>query len=502
MVLHPFLFAVAPILFLYAINIYEASIGDAWPPLVISLVLTALVFLVLRAILKNKREAGLLVSLTLILFFSFGRFVVVAAKIPFLKGAPIAWLIYAAVFVAGIYLIVRNREHLKNATVILNIIAIALVLMSIVTIVTSSVKSQPVLTRPKTQRPDPTIVGDKSKLPDIYYIVFDSFAGERSMKEYYDYDNSGLTGFLRSKGFYVPGDSRSNYAMTEMCLCSALNMTYIEPSSRDDGANSNDKRQVHKLMRENLVAKFLKEQGYRYSLVKNDWFAWQGKTLADVTPVNSGIRSTDFLTELIDTTMLRGHSKPVGPREMALSELSVIPTVASREKGPVFVLAYILPPHPPFVFDENGNMPAKLVDMTNEDMMKKAYLEQYKYITKRIKKLVKSLLSKPGKKPVIIIQSDHGARDFIEGTNDMDKSSTAKIDMSFSALNSYYFPLPEGGTAKLYETITPVNSFRELFNLYFKTAYKRLPDDSFANTADNPFRFVKMPMNNESTPGT
>ena len=43
-------------------------------------------------------------------------------------------------------------------------------------------------------------------------------------------------------------------------------------------------------------------------------------------------------------------------------------------------------------------------------------------------------------------------------------------------LNAYY--LPDGGNKALYPTITPVNTFRVIFNTYFGGNYELLPDVS------------------------
>jgi hypothetical protein len=44
-------------------------------------------------------------------------------------------------------------------------------------------------------------------------------------------------------------------------------------------------------------------------------------------------------------------------------------------------------------------------------------------------------------------------------------------------LNAYY--LPDADTSFLYDKISPVNSFRVLFNAYFNTGYEILPDRSY-----------------------
>jgi hypothetical protein len=49
--------------------------------------------------------------------------------------------------------------------------------------------------------------------------------------------------------------------------------------------------------------------------------------------------------------------------------------------------------------------------------------------------------------------------------------------------------LPNGGAASLYESITPVNSFRVVLNHYFETRYSMLPDRSYRASYQDPFRF-------------
>jgi hypothetical protein len=55
--------------------------------------------------------------------------------------------------------------------------------------------------------------------------------------------------------------------------------------------------------------------------------------------------------------------------------------------------------------------------------------------------------------------------------------------------NAYY--LPEGGQDLLYESITPVNSFRLIFNHYFDANFGLLNDYSyFSNYFKQPYKFI------------
>jgi hypothetical protein len=58
-------------------------------------------------------------------------------------------------------------------------------------------------------------------------------------------------------------------------------------------------------------------------------------------------------------------------------------------------------------------------------------------------------------------------------------------------LNAYL--LPGAGNVLLYPSITPVNSFRVIFNAYFDTGLPLLPDRVFAHQDDqHPYRLFEI----------
>ena len=73
LIIHPFLFAVFPILFLYSHNVEQLFFSDTLLPLAFMSVVTILLVLLLALILKNGRKAAIIVSVFLILFFMYGR---------------------------------------------------------------------------------------------------------------------------------------------------------------------------------------------------------------------------------------------------------------------------------------------------------------------------------------------------------------------------------------------------------------------------------------------
>jgi len=104
------------------------------------------------------------------------------------------------------------------------------------------------------------------------------------------------------------------------------------------------------------------------------------------------------------------------------------------------------------------------------------YLDQLLFITKKTTVLIAELLSKSEAPPIVILQSDTGPGEYV-GQADRKLTEERIRQERMKILNAYYFP--EKGYELLYESITPVNSFRIVSNLYFGTDYELLDDRSY-----------------------
>ena len=71
-VFHPFLFAIFPILFLFAYNIDEVPATDLLLPMLGVIISTVILLLSLRLITTNYNKIAIITSTFLILFFSYG----------------------------------------------------------------------------------------------------------------------------------------------------------------------------------------------------------------------------------------------------------------------------------------------------------------------------------------------------------------------------------------------------------------------------------------------
>ncbi|HLG91079.1 MAG TPA: sulfatase-like hydrolase/transferase, partial [Candidatus Saccharimonadales bacterium] len=351
-------------------------------------------------------------------------------------------------------------------------------------------------------------VVDKSevKKPDIYYLVFDRYANEKVLKDVYNFDNSPFLNLLKDKGFYVASDSTANYPFTTFSLAMSLNLGYVPNNFK----NRPDSGLYYTVMKDKLennkAALFLKGQGYKFVNIGPWWTATKYNKNADLDLYDpSGLvllnKKIDLKEhELIlfqDTIFWPFFSKlptQVGPynifgltfpsgkesssrvihRQTILHQFDSLKKMA-REPGPKFVFSHMLFPHDPYVFDKSCN--AFRSRYTDEYTV---YLDQLKCTNTKIQQIVDYILSNSDTKPIIIIQSDEGPypKAFRQNRDlNWGDATLEMLQQKAEILNAYYFP--DKNYSKLYQSISPVNSFRVIFDQYFGTDLGLIEDKHY-----------------------
>jgi hypothetical protein len=100
-----------------------------------------------------------------------------------------------------------------------------------------------------------------------------------------------------------------------------------------------------------------------------------------------------------------------------------------------------------------------------------------------MKIIIQKILDESEIPPIIIIQSDHGPGMSL----DHRLMELSDLHERMSILNAYY--LPGEKTDQLYVGITPVNTFRVIFNEYFGANLPLLEDRSFYSPLNDLFNF-------------
>src|SRR5690606_37577348 len=100
--------------------------------------------------------------------------------------------------------------------------------------------------------------------PDIYYLIFDKYAGVNTLTNFYDYDNQPFLNQLRQREFFVAEDSHANYPKTTFSLSSTRNYDYLQNLINAEDPAISDATTAAPLLSNNRVAKTLKQLGYTY----------------------------------------------------------------------------------------------------------------------------------------------------------------------------------------------------------------------------------------------
>lgn len=499
-VIHHLLFAIFPILFLFTHNIGKFPPSVVTVPMAITTCFALLSWSVLNLVLKDKQKAGLLVSLFVLLFFSYGHFYNLIKDFQLIVGGftfgpnKILYTAWCILSVLGAYSSIRTHRDLGNLTTFLNIVAASLVMFSLVNIGAYMLRAGFVRQEKSTGNIEGGRIDPKeaAALPHIYYIILDGYARADILREIYQYDNTEMGDYLTQKGFYIADRSRSNYAQTALSLASSLNFEYLDDLVEQIGVESDDRAPLRDMIRDNKVVHFLRQHGYLFVAFSSGYSATE-ITNADVY-MTSGAFFDEFQNGLINTTPISAvlsvlHYQYDLHRRKILYTFDHLVDFSETEE-PVFVFAHILAPHPPFVFGRHGeeiNPEARFSLMDwRWDQYEEDYIEQLIFINGKVRETIDGILSRSARPVIIILQADHGPG----STLDWGDPGYSYIRERMSILNAYL--LTNNGNDNLYDDITPVNTFRIIFNDYFNTDYELLDDESYISTWDHPYKLINV----------
>jgi len=518
-VFHPLLLALYPPLAFFIHNLSELEPGLIFIPVLIIVSYSLFFWLIINLIFRNLKRSAIFVSLFLIFFFSYGHVSnllqkVIEAKL-FLKYDGFFLLLWLVLFLLTNYFIfkkIATRQKIDQLTKFLNIFSLVLVLLSLGQLINYSYQSRFLHQEISSTRKEEIKQAQSTRgtaLPDIYYLIFDRYASAQSLKDYYNYDNGEFINFLTQKGFYVANQSYANYPITDLSLASSLNMEFLDLLSRSVGPGSGDFRPLYEKFTNHQVGNFLKSKGYLYYHLGSTWWPTSSNKNADVNYRYKQLRPLlVFLFKFLETTALyplysgsimineKDLIEPLSyealTRETTLDQLEALTKIPDSPE-PKFVFAHVLLPHEPYVFDQNGRYLSRKEAI--EDDRRKLYLNQLIYTNKLIEAMIEKLLVKTKGQAIIILQADEGPFPKRYKENEYvfqwNQATIDELKEKLSILNAYY--LPNINQSGLYPSITPVNTFRLVFNLYLRTNLPLLPDDVYViKDRKHPYQYINV----------
>ncbi len=470
-VIFPWLIAAWPVLHLFAANIRETEAMDVAVPLLLTVGAAVVLFVFFRLLRVAPPRAGLLVSLLIVLTFSFtavhqalidlndhaGIEMLAAYGYSVRHGVALGVLIL--VFGVLATFILRSSGRLARLTGLLNRVSAALVLLALFRIGSGilSMSGPP-------KRLDSLEVRGVTATPDLFYIVPDRYPSGETLRTAYGFDNRPFLAGLEKRGFIIAGKSRSNYAKSAFSIAAALDMDFHPNPCRERDV-------VARLRRGHRVGEFLKNLGYRY-LHLGSWYGPTSENeLADASIKYPGALS-EFACALLGMTPLKSFFG-LGIRyehhaEIGAFQLDRLLHLKPADQ-PRFVVVHLLLPHGPFVYDREGRrIPA---NSEYGEGSKARFLGQLQFVNGKLLEVVDHLVSISRQEPIIVIQADEGP--YLR-EDDLDGSRAAQLRVRTGLLAAYKGPGLSAGDVP--ETISPVNTFRLVFSRWFGQELPLLPD--------------------------
>ena len=279
--------------------------------------------------------------------------------------------------------------------------------------------------------------------PDIVVILLDGYPRADAAAEMVGVDNSRFLAALEDRGFRLAERSRSNYTATWATLASMLHGTYLEAIPNLAPPYPSDAAEQYRLLMRAIAAAPmldpLRRRGYEILTIPPPL---EGAQLTAAERVLSPPQLTALELSLIQRSVggfLALHLWPDVAfdqhRERTVSSLGLLTEEIDRASDrPRFLLAHLMSPHPPMVWDAAGGQldppacfPECSIYETPDDAGWERLPGQMQHLNALVLDSVDALVaSEPGS--TIVLMSDHGMHR--PGTED------ANVFRSFFAIRS------------------------------------------------------------------
>ena len=504
-ILHPFLLVLYTVLIPFTSNSDQVTPTMILRSLILVEIFAVVVLLIFQAILRDWQLAGLISFFFLAITLNYTHFIYSMQN-----SQIIAWVFRIAFQILVTILLIfvikhstweRISSHINLTQLLTICVALLLIFPSMILVRRGYylIKDTNLVSVYQEELNTDLIFLSGSDRPDIYYIIADGYGRADVLKELYGFDNKEFISYLEQKGFVIASESRSNYIQTTLSLSSSMNMTLLNQFVERIGEESKDRVILSQLIQHSRVVEIFKKNGYKLvtfypgfiftNLMDADNYFSPFISMNEFEGLflhNSILK--DFFNQY-STIPIYGYKSHRQVVKYALDHLAEVPHI----QGSKFVFIHLLAPHPPFVFDQNGNEinPDAVYSINDGTSFQgstseyiKGYTDQLIFLNRRLMQAIDAILASSSQPPIIIIQGDHGPGAYLDWGS---LEKTCLLERT-AILNAYYLPGVDQNAIP--PTISPVNSFRLVLTQYFAQEMELVPDRTFFSAWDSLFQFV------------
>ena len=320
--------------------------------------------------------------------------------------------------------------------------------------------------------------------PNVYFLLFDGYPGQKTLTDSFNFNNELLNGFLTKQNF-VQLPIKSNYDYTLYSMSSMFNMNYVNNEYKVNKETQRDGQMRQQEIKEGAVFEVFEKMGYKivnFSVFdiknlpglsdENSFLLGHSILLTNKILINRARKDVIYIftdEQIKYLPFLKNQSVFIDRNNNLKAQKLIETSVEKKADKPVFCYAHFLLPHPPYFYDSTGKETdyKKMTDF-NVVLNKQNFISYLKYTNSVIKSTITAIRQKDSN-AVIILLSDHGVRSF-----------PRKPFMQPSNFdNVCYLFLPSKNYKPLGEDFTNVNIFPYLFNGVFNQNMPFLKDTSF-----------------------
>ena len=225
---------------------------------------------------------------------------------------------------------------------------------------------------------------------DVYYLLFDRYANDVSLKRFFNFDNSEFYRELEKRGFVVDREATTSYPMTAPSMSSTLNMRYLSSQF----GNTSD---YFSTVQANAVGKFFIQAGYTYHYFGNQYAPLRKSSIAQWN-MKVSMLPNEFDDSLVNMTPFRPLIGQEYKYRFVTDKFAEVAELA-KDSAPTFAYAHFLVPHPPYAFARDGSALSELDRATRPE--KELYINQLVATNRLILKMLDEHIKR------IVDQADH-----------------------------------------------------------------------------------------------
>lgn len=431
-----------PCFFLYLQNTGSAIFSDLIEMSGILLLVSFTVLGFSFLILRNLEKATLISNIVMIIGLYFAFIEKAIVKIfPMLYYWHVAIICLFLIFQIGYVIYTKVKTNLANQiNQVFLLIFGGLILFNGILALPKAFQAAITKAQNQTQTSyqniNSSLNNNQRNLPNVYFFIFDEYAGFDSIQRYCNYDNSAFYDALEKMGFVTSKHSLNDTTNTTTEIPNLMQLSRVnsvEMTEAEKKANLKDP----------YLFRLMKEHGYTINALDSNNYEFIDVNSVDMH-LNVDYVSTygTFKSSIIQNTAYypfygtEDHDKEISNM---LSMFNYAIESSKKEESNLFTIGYFNFPHVPFLFDEHGN---KAKDSDRLNLRDTApYLAQFKFASDKILEMVSEII-KNDPEAIIIIQSDHGYRypthlQFWYGINQFDIKEEAPYMRNI--LNAVYY---------------------------------------------------------------